>query len=154
MRRPGKLWDWSVLRSACRPPQPREVNEGVNSMVKNIVKKAPHIGLPLLGSRIVMRKALNLGTRALTATQRQKWSLVKPRAAAVLRACSYACDGDGYSVLHGNPRRWVAPPSATAFPGPDAIKEFIGSVRPMPVENKWAGRRRGLLGKDVASLLL
>eukprot|EP00972_Heterocapsa_arctica_P049257 7250164-Heterocapsa_arctica.AAC.1 len=59
-------------------------NEGVNSSIKRLITRCPHISLPLLSGRIAVATALGVGGRGKT----RKWSSIRHRAADLLGACN------------------------------------------------------------------
>jgi hypothetical protein len=62
-----------------------ELLEGVNSLIRINNNRAPNIGLPLLNSRIQLKKALGLGHRAGPT----RWSAIKDSSRILLNKLVY-----------------------------------------------------------------
>eukprot|EP00973_Karenia_brevis_P094132 12420957-Karenia_brevis.AAC.4 len=75
--------------------------EGVNSMIRCISTRCRRIGLALLSARVLLKKALGLGTK----TSPTKWSSIRDRATDVLRVCTSNYDHGVYHML-GKQGRW------------------------------------------------
>eukprot|EP00969_Alexandrium_andersonii_P349074 15430290-Alexandrium_andersonii.AAC.1 len=77
----------------------------MNSLIRVTCDRNKNIGLPLLSGRCVLRKALNLGSKQ---QNQQKWSMIQPRAKAVLDSCIQNHDKGIRDVLNKSDR-WTPP---------------------------------------------
>jgi len=104
-----KLWCILKIMSRILKCDVQE-NEGVNSLITFITGKARNITLPLLSARVVLKKALGLGT----ANANERWSKRRDRARTVLQRLVDHIKGTA-QVL-SEPDRWDIPKKSTDVP--------------------------------------
>jgi hypothetical protein len=99
-------------------------NEGVNSSIKRLIARCPHISLPLLSGRIAVATALGVGGRGNT----RKWSSIRHRAADLLGACND--NFNAAKTLMEDDTRWSSARPATNLPSPESIAQCMNEVHP------------------------
>ena len=129
----GKLW---VVARVLRGIRSNSISiEGFMSLMKAVIGKAPHIGLPLLSARCCIKKDLGLGARGA----HTKWSNIRPTATAVLNE-SIANFSEIESVV-GDDRRWAQPRPTQHLPTKEHVHQISNELSPSlaaSVEWRWA----------------
>lgn len=77
--------------------------EGINSIIRHLCTQCKHIGLVLVNSRVIIKKALGLGSKS----QPVKWSHRRPHALAMLRSSMQHYD-EGRRIIKEELYRWDA----------------------------------------------
>jgi hypothetical protein len=86
---------------------------------EKISERCRNIGLPLLSSRVTLKKELHLGSRG----SQTKWSNLRPDATKLLAQLT-ECFADGLKVM-SEADRWSTPPQSTEIPSNDQIKDAL-----------------------------
>ena len=99
-------------------------NEGVNSIIKRMCQRSPSITLPLLSSRLLIKKSLGI---AAASGKEPRWSRARPTASAVIKTCisNYSM---GQQVVATDAQRW-SPPTAN-FVDDAAVDSELPALRP------------------------
>lgn len=97
-----RLWVVALLMRIYLCADTQEV-EGINSIIRHLCTQCKHIGLVLVNSRVIIKKALGLGSKS----QPVKWSHRRPHALAMLRSSMQHYD-EGRRIIKEELYRWDA----------------------------------------------
>jgi len=98
--------------------------ESYNSLLKQLIHRAKHIGLKLCSGRANLKKTMGVGARGAS----HKWSVIRPIATSILQDANDHVDDAG-DVLN-DPHRWNTPEPTKDFPSPASIRSKMKLVEP------------------------
>jgi hypothetical protein len=120
-----------------------EDNEGYNSLLKQLSKRAPHIGIGLLAARCAIKKSIGLGSR----TSQSRWEDIRPIAAEVLSNCI-----DNHvagKLLQHDEARWETPGPSQNIQEPTRLQLNPRAAARID-QVKWSTAHAALLHRDFA----
>jgi hypothetical protein len=110
------------------------INEQYNSLIRTLFTRCRMIGLPLLSSRVNLKKQLGVGTRGVT----MKFSSLKPHAQVILD--DITAHHEQAVEMTASTSRWATPPPSV-LPPDDLLKKNLPKLLPhlkLDTHDVWA----------------